>query len=199
MKPKKILWIDLETTGLDPRKDDLLEVAVAVSSFERPFDVLHTGAWLVAHRWDRRSWPIEVYEMHKRSGLLAAIDECRNIRFVSEVEREILSLIDPVGEEFVGKPIVVLGGSCVGPFDLQFLRNVMPSLVSKLIHRAYDVSSIKLFCQSLGMPEIPKNETHRAMADVMESIDHAERCRDWLDILRRAQRHAELGAAEPAS
>ena len=39
---------------------------------------------------------------------------------------------------------------------------------------------MKLFCQSLGMPKIPKAEAHRAMADVEESARHGSLCLDWL-------------------
>jgi len=39
---------------------------------------------------------------------------------------------------------------------------------------------IRLFCESLGMPEIPKCEAHRAPADVLEAIDHGRQCAEWL-------------------
>jgi len=66
-------------------------------------------------------------------------------------------------------------------FDHGFLRVHMPKLAARFSHRHYDVSAVKLFCQSLGMPKPPKAEAHRAAADVRESIEHAKACADWLE------------------
>ena len=56
----------------------------------------------------------------------------------------------------------------------------MPRLAARFSHRHYDVSAVKLFCRSLGMPKPPKAEAHRATADVLESIAHARLCAEWL-------------------
>jgi oligoribonuclease len=183
----KILWWDCETTGLDPRKDDVLEVAWAVADLYRPFgfETILTSE-LVNYRWCSWAWPVTVQDMHKKSGLLKALhaDEA-DLKYLPEVENGILhalgmlhggELADPLPTE--ERP--VLGGASVGTFDLQFIRNVMPRLGARLSHRVYDVSAVKLFCRSLGMPKLPKGEAHRAAADVLEAVDHARRCATWL-------------------
>ena len=58
----------------------------------------------------------------------------------------------------------------------------MPTLDKRLSYRHYDVSAVKLFCQSLGMPKLPKAEAHRAKDDILESIAHAKKCADWLAV-----------------
>jgi hypothetical protein len=75
----------------------------------------------------------------------------------------------------------VLAGDSVH-FDLGFVRYHMPTLAKRLSHRVYDVSAIKLFCRSLGMPKIERKEdpVHRAAGDVLRSIEHAKYCADWL-------------------
>ena len=65
-------------------------------------------------------------------------------------------------------------------FDLGFIRHHMPRLAARLSHRVYDVSAICLFCESLGMPRLKKGEAHRASEDVLESVEHARRCAEWL-------------------
>ncbi len=56
----------------------------------------------------------------------------------------------------------------------------MPTLAERFSHRYYDVSAVKLFCRSLGMPKPQPAEAHRAMADIQESIAHARQCARWL-------------------
>jgi oligoribonuclease len=174
-----LVWLDLETTGLDPRKDSILEVAVALARFESPFDVdfdgVIKGSWVLG--FPRAAWvdlsPF-IVDMHTKNRLL---EECAaSSHGVRGLEQMILSLLEPIG---TGKDAPVLAGSSVH-FDHEFLKVHMPTLAARLSHRHYDVSAIKLFCQSLGMHSLPKAEAHRAEADIGESIAHARLCARWL-------------------
>ncbi len=73
----------------------------------------------------------------------------------------------------------MLAGSSIH-FDHAFLAVHMPRFAARLSHRHYDVSAIKLFCQSLGADKFPKAEAHRAKDDIAESIAHAKACAEWL-------------------
>ena len=194
-----MLWIDLETTGLDPRVDDILEVAAGTADLTSPFtlddrsreglDPEPVRSWLTRFRWAPGSWRPEVQEMHRSSGLLkqhaeSARDE---VHYLGEVERLLLDVVpDPAGFSAALTPegrrdeITILAGSSVH-FDLAFIRNTMPTLASRLSHRVYDVSAVKLFCRSLGMDKISRKDAHRAAQDVLESIEHARICWAWLE------------------
>jgi oligoribonuclease len=174
--PMKLLWIDLETSGLDPRKDDVLEVAAGFATLERPFGVTadYVRSWVTLNRWSTCVWGTGVREMHQKSGL---VDELKTAKlYVSDVE-DILLRDVPATED--REEMTVLAGSSVH-FDLSFIRCAMPRLGARLSHRVYDVSAVKLFCRSLGMPKLPRADAHRAKADVLESIEHARQCADWL-------------------
>jgi oligoribonuclease len=203
----RLIWLDCETSGLDPSKHAILELAVGFASLSDPFrlktmdrfvlrfDDAHTygtqcgqlgsqPAWLgrgIDNRGaDNRPCPAcdfspEARAMHARSGLLA---ECgRSTTTVREVEDYLLTLVH--GEPERGDDRATLAGSTVD-FDLGFLRAYAPRFAARVSYRCYDVSAVKLFCESLGMPRIPKAQAHRATADILESVQHAERCVEWL-------------------
>lgn len=163
------MWCDLETTGLDPVTCDILEVAFAVVKFDRPFDNVIGGSLVLRHQqWsnvERR-----VLEMHTKSGL---VNECLlSEHTLNEVERIIIDNLD-------GAPCVVLAGSSVH-FDLGFIRAKMPLVAALLHYRVYDVSAVRNFAYSLGMPEMPHVESaHRARQDIEASVTLGKHLAAW--------------------
>lgn len=167
-----IVWLDLETTGLNPYEDSILEVAIAVQG--DPYATPTPGSHVLYYG----GTPDDAYveEMHTKNGLLS---ECREVIPQGTYSQH------PLVEEWILSQLpgedgsYTLAGSSVH-FDLEFLRRRMPAVADKFSHRLLDVSAIKLFCQSLGMPKLPKGEAHRAAADILESAAHLRACRDWI-------------------
>jgi oligoribonuclease len=180
----KLIWFDLETTGLDSRRDDILEVAAAVADLNAPFAHSDVKSWVCIYRWAPWSWDPVVLDMHTRNGLLdAATGSCF---YVNDVEKELLKMVP----EDADRP--VLAGNSVH-FDLGFVRSTMPTLAKRLSHQVYDVSAVTLFCRSLGMPELHKEEEpHRAAADVYSSIQQARQCANWVAVHYHPWRQASL-------
>jgi oligoribonuclease len=173
----KLLWVDCETNGLDPYKHSVLEVAAGIADLSDPFNVekLCDGAiWVhpdVATGFDKF-----IIDMHTKNGLLDACTD-EDVAFdLFELEDVLLKHVPDVVDK---DEKTVLAGSTVH-FDLGFIRVHMPRLAKRLSHRCYDVSALKLFCQSLGMPKFRKAEAHRAWADVLESVEHGKECSKWL-------------------
>lgn len=173
----RLIWLDLETTGLDPQKCTILEAAYGVASLEDPF-TLTEGAEYVIHHMRREGDDVDpfVVDMHTKNGLW--IDCQRSTLTMRDVEERLLEVVPDIAD-WEDKP--TLAGNCVG-FDHGFLKRHTPKLAARFHYRYYDVSSVKLFCRSLGMPQLPSGETHRAMDDVDESIAHAKACADWLGV-----------------
>ncbi len=173
-----LLWIDYETTGLHApggcSGDDVLEIAAYVSKLNDPFRVravVNMVFKFSIREFQENNHEIDpfVVDMHTKNGLWTA---CANSTKTHDDAR---ALLLPHVPELEHSDRTILAGSCPG-FDRKFL----PAEIERnLSHRVYDVSAIKLFCLSLGMPKIPRADAHRAQADILESITHAHKCVKW--------------------
>jgi oligoribonuclease len=168
-----LYWLDLETTGLHPETDKILEVAIYKATLEDPFNLQFVYE-KVLNFTQADTLNDFVKDMHTKNGLLEAC--LRSSDNIELVQNDLLNLI-PTSEDRKSMP--VLAGSSIH-FDASFIKLHMPTLYSRFSHRQYDVSAIKLFCQSLGMSEFKKAEAHRAKDDIQESVAHAKECAEWL-------------------
>ena len=164
----RIVWIDCEMTGLDLQADALVEVAAVVTDSE--LNVLGDGVDVVIRPEPGAVEQMNdfVREMHTSSGLLAELDGGTTLAHAQEL------VLDYV-RAWVPEPgRAPLAGNSVGT-DKAFLDRDMPELSSHLHYRIVDVSSIKELARRwyprvyFQSPE--KNGGHRALADILESID----------------------------
>lgn len=177
-RERRYLWLDVETTGLDPSEDLLLEVAAWPTASDDPLDLAEGGLrrWVIGHdhaNLGMRMVDPVVWRMHGESGLLADVVESKlGAEVVQKALVDLVEMPDPGADWH-------LAGNSVH-FDLSFLRADMPRFAKKLSHRILDVSSFLLLAKSLGR-DVPRPPVaHRAAADVESSIrQFAEVCR-WL-------------------
>lgn len=174
IKPTKLLWMDLEMTGLDPKKDVILEVAVEITDFD--FKTLATyeacirqPKTVVAKRMQENVWWRDYPE--NRDQFLKNIDKGEKL---SKVEHDLVSLIE---EHFGDEPAVLAGNSIHS--DRLFIREWMPTLDIHLHYRMLDVTSWKLYFQGKFGKEFRKPEVHRAFEDIQGSIAELEYYLDY--------------------
>jgi oligoribonuclease len=175
-----LVWIDCEMTGLDLRRDALIEIAVLVTDGE--LKVLGEGVDLVIHADETAlaGMPDVVREMHERSGLTDAVRASPVT--VAEAERLVL---DYVRQHVPDPRAAPLAGNSIAT-DRAFLARDMPELDGYLHYRMVDVSSVKELCRRwyprvfYAKPE--KGLAHRALADIMESIRELEYYRRTLFV-----------------
>lgn len=176
-KDNRIVWIDLEMTGLDPKRHVIVEVAALVTDAE--LNILDEGIDLVVHATDDELAQMDdfVTAMHSDNGLLAEIKSSPVT--IAEAEDAVLELVakhcDPA------HPAPLAGNSIAT--DRSFIRAQMPRLDAALHYRMIDVSTIKELTRRWypkayqNQPE--KGMAHRALADIVESIQE-------LDYYRRS-------------
>jgi oligoribonuclease len=167
-------------TGLDLRRDALIEIAVLVTDGD--LRVLGEGVDLVIHADDAAlaGMPDVVREMHERSGLTEAVRA--STVTLAEAEQQALDYV----RRFVPDPRTApLAGNSIAT-DRAFLARDMPALDGHLHYRMVDVSSVKELCRRwfprvfYAKPE--KGLAHRALADIMESIRELEYYRRTLFV-----------------
>jgi oligoribonuclease len=164
----RLVWIDCEMTGLDLRRDALIEVAAIVTDAD--LNPLDDGIDVIIHAHDdvlETMLPI-VREMHAASGLTEAVRQSSVT--LGDAEKLVLDYVkthvsDPRTAPLCGNSIAT---------DRAFISRDMPALDEHLHYRMVDVSSIKELAKRWyprvyqSQPE--KGLAHRARADIRESI-----------------------------
>ena len=163
-----LVWIDCEMTGLDLGADALIEVAVVVTDYElRPLaegiDVLIKPSAAALEQMNDY-----VRTMHTSSGLLAELEDGLTMEAARKTVLDYVTSLVPEPRS------AQLAGNSVGT-DKAFLARDMPELIEHLHYRIVDVSSLKELAKRwyprtfFHAPK--KTGGHRALADILESID----------------------------
>lgn len=163
--PTKLLWMDLEMTGLDPLQDPILEISVEITDFD--FQTLASYEAIikqprskVLERMQKNKWWVDYPE--NRDHFLKGLGSGKPIELA---ERELLEIIN----HHFGKEPAVLAGNSIHN-DRNFIKQQMPELELKLHYRMLDVTSFKLIMQAKYGVDFEKPEVHRAYEDVQASI-----------------------------
>ncbi|MGP1945017.1 MAG: oligoribonuclease [Arsenophonus sp. ET-LJ4-MAG3] len=160
-----LIWIDLEMTGLDPKKDRIIEIATIVT--DSNLTILSEGPVIAIHQSDKllimNEWNIKI---HTKSGL---IDRVKSSQYdEKKAELATISFLEkwlPIG-------VSPICGNGVAQ-DRRFLFKYMPELEKYFHYRYIDVSTLKELARR-WKPNIlsgfRKKNTHQALKDVYESI-----------------------------
>lgn len=172
----RLLWLDLEMTGLDPKADDIVEAGAIVTDFslkeletyeaiihlpKKSIEKMKSAPW---YDWTSGS-PVQsgsVFDMHERNGLINQITASKVN--TAAVERALILLIR---KHFADKAIIA--GNSIHQ-DRRFIRAKWPKLEELLHYRMLDVTSLKIWIEGTMKLKYKKPDAHRALEDVRSSI-----------------------------
>ncbi len=172
--PTKLLWVDLEMTGLDPAKDVILEIAAEITGFS--FKTLESYEAKVQHKREQVAGLMQKNVWWKdfpanRDEFLNNLEKGKPLNVV---EQELIALVN---KHFGDEPAVLAGNSIYN--DRMFIKHWWPQLDLKLHYRMLDVSAWKVFMQGKYNVVYEKKEVHRAFDDIQASIAELQHYLDW--------------------
>ncbi|XP_026479058.1 probable oligoribonuclease [Ctenocephalides felis] len=136
----RIVWIDMEMTGLDINKDKIIEIACIVT--ESDLSIVDTCPSMIIHHSDDVLNSMNEW-CKVNLGKTGLIDECKkSTTTLEEAEGNILQFLK---KNIAPKECPVAGNSVY--MDRLFLQKYMPVVDQYLHYRIIDVSSIKELCK----------------------------------------------------
>lgn len=161
-----LAWVDVETTGLEPKQDCLLEVGMIITD-----DELNELARNSVVLWTPPPWqpiPAEIQAMHTKNDLWVDCELHGMGRITAE---DVLANWVKSLKEYGDVAATPLAGSTVH-FDRAWLKAKMPRVERQFHYRNLDVSSIKELNKRVGFAEAWESDRklHRALPDLEDSI-----------------------------
>jgi oligoribonuclease len=164
--PNRLVWLDLEMTGLDPQADGIIEIATVVTDAD--LGVVAEGPVIAIHRPEAVLAGMDEWNtrQHGRSGLTERVRQ--STIDVAAAERATLAFL---ADHVTPKSSPLCGNSICQ--DRRFLAREMPALEAFFHYRNLDVSTLKILA-GLWAPAVlagvQKQGSHLALADIHESI-----------------------------
>ena len=162
----KLLWVDLEMTGLDPAIDVITEVAAIATDWD--FNEIATYESGVSHDEGVVSGLMAQSDFWQAAGSeaqQAMLAQSSSGKTDDQIQQALLKMIS---EHFGDEPVILAGNSIHQ--DRRFIRKHWPELDARLHYRMLDVSAWKVVMMGKYDVEFEKQSVHRAMDDIRESI-----------------------------
>ena len=172
---QRLIWVDMEMTGLDPDTDVVIEIASIVTNTD--LVVLAEGPVIAIHQSDATLAKMDEWNTrtHGESGLID------RVRASSINEAAATALTLEFLSEWVKPNTSPMCGNSIGQ-DRRFMARHMPELEAFFHYRNLDVTTLKLLAGywRADLPAHPKQNAHEALADIRESIEELRYYREHL-------------------
>lgn len=174
-RPTRLLWMDLEMTGLDAQKDIILEVAAEITDFN--FQTLGSYEARVKHNATNMATLMQANNWWQEypANRDDFIKNAATGKPLKTVESELIEFVE---EHFKDSPAILAGNSIHN--DRNFIKRWWPLFDLKLHYRMLDVTSLKILLQGKYAKEYIKSNSHRAYDDIQASIAELQYCVDQI-------------------
>lgn len=181
-KVQNLYWLDMEMSGLDVNKEVIIEVACIVTDMNfRELDCFETVVKQPQSYLDNMdAWN---KEHHGKSGLTAKVPQGME---PDMVEAKLIDMIDrhfPESKNDLKKRPILAGNSIMQ--DRLFIDKYFTKLSGRLHYRMVDVSSFKIILNNKFDVEYKKQNAHRALDDIRESIGELRHYLDRMQIEKK--------------
>jgi oligoribonuclease len=166
-KKDRLIWLDLEMTGLEPERHAIIEIGCVVTDGQ--LNVIAEGPSFIVHQPESVLGLMDAWcvDQHGRSGLTQKVRDSQTS--LEQAEEQTLAFLS----EHCLERASPLCGNSIGQ-DRRFLNKYMPKLNAFFHYRNVDVSTIKELVRRWypAGPQAPeKKKTHHVLADIRESIE----------------------------
>ncbi|HEY6020668.1 MAG TPA: oligoribonuclease [Candidatus Paceibacterota bacterium] len=177
MSEANLAWVDVETTGLDEKKDIILEVALAITDIR--MNVLEASSWVVDPLLKSEQEAIAnmtefVRDMHTENGLLREVGGMRSL-VLPQIAAEFIDMLHAFDLPEPDQQSPLCGSSV--SFDRKFLA-AHTSVLDNFSYREINVSSFKETVQRFTPwiaferdRTLAPAKLHRALSDIHDTID----------------------------
>lgn len=174
----RLIWLDMEMTGLNPLTDKVLELAIVVT--DAHLNTIAEAPVLVVHQSDEVLAGMDAWNTstHGRSGLT------EKVRASTLSEQDVTAHMLEFLKAYIGPNKSPMCGNSICQ-DRRFMAQHMPELEKYFHYRNLDVSTLKELARR-WQPKVydgfKKATKHTALADVYESIDELKHYREFLFV-----------------
>lgn len=173
MDNSRLIWIDLEMTGLDTQNDHIIEIATVVT--DRDLNVLAEGPVLAIQQPESALAAMDDWNQrqHGGSGLLQRIRDSRTT--LAMAEQQTLAFL----AQWLEKGQSPMCGNSICQ-DRRFLAREMPALERFFHYRNLDVSTLKELARRWApkvLDGLQKQSSHLALDDIHDSINELKHYR----------------------
>lgn len=170
----RLVWIDLEMTGLDPEKERIIEMATIVTDSD--LNLVAEGPVIAVHQPDSLLDAMDEWctNTHGASGLTQRVKDSTITE--AEAEQQTLAFL----QAHVEPGASPLCGNSIGQ-DRRFLVKYMPALEAFFHYRNLDVSTIKELARRWRpdvLAGVKKQGSHLALDDIRDSINELRHYRE---------------------
>jgi len=180
MNKNIIVWLDLETTGLDPVNDLILEIGIIITDWD--LNEKERKNWIISQPKDKLEKMNDyVKNLHNQNGLIKLVESIGKDSKI--VEKDVCDLLNKYNNNNPNLKLIMAGNSI--DFDKNFIKKYFKDIYNLFSYRIIDASSFILLFER-WIPKFSKlsftigNSDHRSLDDLDRCLFNMRKYKDFI-------------------